>query len=242
MFRDLVSNSKHCTTEKTFSVDLKKVVDLARHVDENIQMKGRDAPRALHPAGFVFHESRCGSTLVANALAAMDPMKNRVYSESAPPIAALKLCGIDGELCSKETAAELFRDVVYMMRRTDNPVEENVFFKIQSMGTKYIDTFLRAYPETPWIFVFRDPVQVMMSQLKYGPQRANCVHQLSDVSKSTHEHLASIGRKLNSLIPEEKCALHLVRYEFSSFRICWIEYLSVFIISSYLHFFSFFKK
>lgn len=36
------------------------------------------------PRGFVYHETRCGSTLVANMLAA--PSSNRVFSESKPPV------------------------------------------------------------------------------------------------------------------------------------------------------------
>ncbi|CAN0443494.1 unnamed protein product, partial [Hapterophycus canaliculatus] len=37
----------------------------------------------LPPKGFVYHETRCGSTLVANMLAALPP--SRVFSESKPP-------------------------------------------------------------------------------------------------------------------------------------------------------------
>lgn len=36
------------------------------------------------PRGFVYHETRCGSTLVANMLAGLEP--NRVFSESKPPV------------------------------------------------------------------------------------------------------------------------------------------------------------
>ena len=42
--------------------------------------------KPVKPSGFVFHESRVGSTLVANMLAAVPT--NIVYSESAPPPAA----------------------------------------------------------------------------------------------------------------------------------------------------------
>ena len=43
----------------------------------------REGRALLYPSGFVFHESRVGSTLVANMLAAVPT--NIVYSESAPP-------------------------------------------------------------------------------------------------------------------------------------------------------------
>ncbi|CAN0367157.1 unnamed protein product, partial [Ectocarpus sp. 13 AM-2016] len=37
----------------------------------------------LPPKGFIYHETRCGSTLVANMLATLAP--SRVFSESKPP-------------------------------------------------------------------------------------------------------------------------------------------------------------
>jgi len=214
MFRDLVSASEGCKEEGMFQMDLKKAAGLARDYDRVMAARQVDLPRTLNPDGFVFHESRCGSTLVANSLAVVDPVKNRSYSESAPPITALKACGLNGEICPVEKAALLFRDVIYMMGRTDDPDEEHLFFKIQSIGTRSIDVFLAAYPETPWIFVYRDPVQVLMSQLAHGPERANCVHQLSAIPPHKMKTLSGMGLDIRDLSPEEKCALHLVRFFF----------------------------
>lgn len=36
------------------------------------------------PKGFIYHETRCGSTLAANMLAALPP--SRVFSEAKPPV------------------------------------------------------------------------------------------------------------------------------------------------------------
>ena len=38
-----------------------------------------NVPKILKLHGVVFHESRCGSTLVANSLAAFNPERKRVY-------------------------------------------------------------------------------------------------------------------------------------------------------------------
>lgn len=164
----------------------------------------------MKPNGFVFHESRCGSTLAANALIAMEPSQNRVYSESSPPIQAIKACGLGGRECAEGTAVKLFKDVIFLMGRTDDVNEKNLFFKIQSIGTKYIDIFLEAFPSTPWIFVYRKPTHIMISQLAMGVKRANCVHQLRDVPKETRQMLADQGMSVRGLNPEQKCALHLV--------------------------------
>lgn len=201
MFRDLVY--KQCKTHNSFTYDLHTIVKLATAYDTT-------AIRALEPSAFIFHESRCGSTLIANALTAMSPSDHIVYSESQPALAALKVCGIGGKQCPPYRAVELFQDVVYLMGRTADPTgEKKLFFKIQSMATKYISVAVEAFPDTPWVFVYRDPVQVMMSQFQRGVRSAICVRQLVDVPKEAIEVLKGMGKKIRDLNPFEKCAFHL---------------------------------
>jgi len=201
MFRDLVYNQ--CEPLNMFTYDLHKIIILATDYD-------RDKTRALKPSAFIFHESRCGSTLIANALTAMSPTKHIVYSESAPALLALKVCGLGGKLCPPYRAAELFQDVIYLMGRTVDPSgQKRLFFKIQSTGTKYMDVALEAFPDTPWVFLYRDPVQVLMSQFQRGVQSAICVRQLKDIPKGSMEVLQRMKRKVSSLNPFEKCAFHL---------------------------------
>lgn len=208
MFNDLV-RSPSCV-KTMFEYNLKEIVNLATNMD-------RSDVHAIEPSGFIFHESRCGSTLVANALTAMDPEQHRVYSEARPPLQAMMICGLTGEKCPPHKAAELFQDVVYMMGRTRDSKEKKLFFKIPSMGTKYIDVVMEAFPNTPWIFVYRDPVQIMMSQLALGIRKAICIRQLTiNVPVSTNKFLASIGRSIKDLSPVEKCAVQLVSLHFTN--------------------------
>jgi uncharacterized membrane protein YcgQ (UPF0703/DUF1980 family) len=59
MFKDFVQKSNCATHKKSYSTLM-----------EEIQLnKGTPAGRVVPPTGFVFHESRVGSTLVANMLA-----------------------------------------------------------------------------------------------------------------------------------------------------------------------------
>jgi hypothetical protein len=173
MFRDLVQASRDCRESHRIShVPLHDMVALAKSYDAT----HHDTVRVLNFTAAVFHESRCGSTLTANLLSAVNPTKHRVYSESTPPIQALhQICGEDYSFCSLETAATLLQDVIYLMSRTDNVHQERVFFKIQSAGSRNLPVFLKAFPKTPYLFVYRDPVQVIMSHLKFGTKQANCL-------------------------------------------------------------------
>ena len=244
MFRDVLAKSPMCDEDYNgddplgedeediprgrFQFNLKELADTAREADA----EGRypDA-KNLALTGVAFHESRCGSTLVANSLIAMNPRKHRVYSESSPPLMALGLCEDHGDAdgaCTADQGAMILRDVMFFMGRTDDPDEERFFFKIQSAGTKELATFREAFPKTPWLFVYRDPVQVMMSHFAHGVKSANCLrnmhnpHPLLQKLARRRGYRAVGGRrhrddnenevkdsKLKELSPQEFCAAHL---------------------------------
>jgi hypothetical protein len=195
------------------------VADLQEYYDNANNRTEDSAAVALKIGGFVFHESRCGSTLVANLLASSYPDHHRVYSESPPPIMALQVCGENYEYCTIDIAASIFRSVIYLMSRQQSiESEKTVFFKIQSIGSRSIRTFLNAFPSTPWIFVYRDSIHVMMSHLKYGHRHANCIwaHRRppSSVINIVFKYNNSTSKSaatttVRNLVPEHYCAAHL---------------------------------
>lgn len=217
MFRFLQQKSPQCRESNLVRAPLKEIADLARDLDEQNDRSptSPEVPKPLNFTGIVFHESRCGSTLVANTLIGMNPEKHRVYSESPPPITAMKVCGEDFEWCSIDQAAAVLQDVLYLMGRTNDPQEERVFFKIQSVGSRSIEVFRRAFPTTPWLFVYRDPVQVMMSHFKLGTTHANCMRSYSNPPKLTRQFIKKkgggglFGGGASKLSPEDFCAAHL---------------------------------
>jgi len=143
---------------------------------------------------------------------AMDPKKHRTYSESAPGIKAFNMCGDNFERCSEEQAVSIFRDTVYLMSRTDDHKEERVFFKFQSATSKKISVFQKAFPEVPWMYIYREPVQVMMSHIKDDPslRMAICTksrrHSPPDVEDIAKRHGRSGAHELEAV---EYCAVHL---------------------------------
>ena len=219
MFRIVVEKSPACSNRNNWiqGVPLYELVQHVRQYDATNTSSSSSGVKVLDFTAAVFHESRCGSTLVANLLTALDPVKHRVYSESAAPVAALhSVCGDDYEHCTKQTAAAIFKDVVYLMSRSNDINEQRVFFKIQSIGSRHIEVFQLAFPDTPYLFVYRDPVQVLMSQLKYGKHKANCVHaqerkvQPSAITNIVKKYATGAGRKNpRNLSSEDYCAAHL---------------------------------
>ena len=126
---------------------------------------GAIAPQ-LPPAGFVFHLSRCGSTLLAQVLAASP--RHRVLSE-APPIDQLLAHDAAAGLPRPRRIARL-RALINAFARRRFPEERRLFIKWDVWHTLHLDIIQEAFPDTPWIYLHRDPVEILVSQRR---QRGN---------------------------------------------------------------------
>lgn len=109
------------------------------------------------PDGLIFHMSRCGSTLAAQMLAASPA--NVVISE-APPIDAVLRLEIDDEA---KVAA--LRAMVAALGQAQAG-ETRLFLKLDCWHVRDLPLFRRAFPGTPWVFVYREPVEVLVSHLR----------------------------------------------------------------------------
>lgn len=230
MFRVLVDESKHCDPNRA-TFDLRSMAKKARLFDKAMAeaiAQHREIPitKVLKVGGAVFHESRCGSTLVSNLLVASNPQAHRVYSESNPPIGALHACTSKRKSkCSLAKQIALLRDVIYLMSRTQVSHETHVFFKIQSIGTHSISLWTQAFPDVPWVFVYRDPVEVLVSHLKHGgdeAKRAACLRSrpnpsqrlidlVEEKQQQQQQHLteSTPSKTVDELSNVEFCAAHL---------------------------------
>lgn len=123
MFKNLVSASSCDALHKKS----------ARLSELKQQMEDR-GEKPLTPTGFVFHEGRVGSTLVANLLGS-NPYA-MVFSESDPPVNVLTRC----HRCTREQQIQLFRDVIGVMGLS--PIHQHLFFKFQSISATAMDVAL----------------------------------------------------------------------------------------------------
>lgn len=112
----------------------------------------------LPPRGFVFHMSRCGSTLLGQVLAAS--ASHRVVSEAGPVDAALAAAG------DAATRAARLRTMVGLLGQPADAAESRLFVKFDSWHSPHIGLVAKAYPEVPWVFLIREPVEVIVSHLR----------------------------------------------------------------------------
>lgn len=217
---NLVAGSKCGNAENQVFLYLDEVVEKMRAYDDAVAdgagVPNPRAPRSIDPTGFVFHEGRCGSTLVSNSLMAWDPAKTKLFSEPQPALQALLACDKSRVNCNVRKAAKLFRDTVYAMGRTNDPLESRMFMKLLPTSVLAIDVVKMAFPDTPWLFVYRDPIHVLVSNMKDrvndnapGPYCTEGMKQ-EHMSEFMADIVSRAGVSASNLTTVEYCAAYLV--------------------------------
>ena len=117
---------------------------------------------AREPNGFLFHMSRCGSTLVAQMFNALPGVA--VFSESPPVDQAIQAGN-----------AEWLRRLVIALG-SGGPF----LVKLDAWHIHSLPLIREAFPSVPWVFLYRDPAEVLHSHL-LGPGR-QCVPGMVDAA------------------------------------------------------------
>lgn len=113
--------------------------------------------------GFVFHMSRCGSTLVAQMLAHND----RLFVLSEPTIINAVLDpSLDITLTDRMT---LLNSSVASLVSCSPVLCERVFIKFRSWNILYLDSILKEFPDIRWLFIHRHGLEVLASVLEKPP-------------------------------------------------------------------------
>ena len=120
-----------------------------------------EARPGIQPTGFIFHLSRSGSTLVSQMLAAL--AKNVVISEARPIDSTLRSRFKDTTVTDEQRSTWLRWMVSALAQRRGD--EEHFFIKFDAWNIFDVPLIRQAFPEVPWIFIYRDPVEVLVSQM-----------------------------------------------------------------------------
>jgi len=123
-----------------------------------------DAEPSLEPAGMIFHLSRCGSTLVSRLLRTVPGVV--VLAEPAPLNALLRL---GPDRVDEATLVRLVRLLVRALGRCRHGDERQLVLKCTSWNIRRRSILAAAFPESPWVWVQRDPVRVLASLLAEPP-------------------------------------------------------------------------
>jgi len=113
---------------------------------------------APEPGGFVFHMSRCGSTLAAELLSTVPG--HFVISEASIFESVLRSSPAEGQ---PEQRIAWLRAIMAAMHRAGDPQRSRLFVKFDAWHSIYLPLIRRAFPTVPWIFLYRDPAEVLVS-------------------------------------------------------------------------------
>ena len=120
-------------------------------------------PAGLPVAGLIFHISRCGSTLLARMLAAIP--RHLVASEPQILDDLLRLEFPASPITDNERISFL-RGAVNALSQPPAGGAERLFIKLDCWHLFSLPLLQRAFPEAPRIFVYRDPLEVLVSLMR----------------------------------------------------------------------------
>lgn len=132
----------------------------ARHTPIGALAELAEARPGLAPSGFIFHMSRCGSTLVTRMLGALPHVL--AFSEAVALDQALRAHYSDPGV-TDEQRADWLRWLVGALGQPRQGQERSLVIKFDSWHTHFLPIVRRAFPDTPCIFLYRDPIEVLVS-------------------------------------------------------------------------------
>jgi len=123
----------------------------------------------IAPSGFIFHSSRCGSTLLANACRAID---GAIVLSEPPAVDKLVIRFITDteQQATKEMLYSIFvRAAVRALGQKRRGDERHLFVKFGCCSVSQIERIRRIWPNVPWVFLYRDPVETIVSNMQNPP-------------------------------------------------------------------------
>lgn len=161
---------------------------------------------ALPLAGLIFHMSRCGSTLAGRML--MASSRHAVASEPEPIDAVLQWAIRSG--VSHGEQVEALRAIVAALGRDRANGQQKFFVKLDAWHALALPLLRDAFPAVPWIFLYRDPVEVIMSHqgepglhfVPGAPPPALADLNLNDGSTSEADYTARVLARICGAVVE----------------------------------------
>jgi hypothetical protein len=123
---------------------------------------------SVEPELFIFHTSRCGSTLTTQILSMNS--QNIVFPEYAIVDSILR-AQINGNSFSIEKRKEWLRNLIKIMGQKRFPDEKRLILKLDSWHFHFHSFIRELYPEVPFAILYREPNAILRSnQKQWGMQ------------------------------------------------------------------------
>lgn len=117
------------------------------------------------PSAFVFHVSRCGSTLLTQLLTTLP----QCIVMSEPPI--IDACLRATLHLTTAQQIDLLQHMMRALGQQRQAIENRLIIKLDSWHIQYLPLLRAAFPDTPCWFLYREPQAVLAShQRQRGPQ------------------------------------------------------------------------
>lgn len=153
-FDETIMKCKIARKQKTTLQSLSST-DFMKEVAENIPH--------LKPNAFVFHVSRCGSTLVTQAFCEIN--ENIVIAEAPLLDEILRASERDCNL-QQEKKEAWFKAALNLMGQHRNSKETSYIIKLDSWHLHFYELLRSWFPDTPFFFLSRRPDEVIASHEK----------------------------------------------------------------------------
>ena len=128
------------------------------------------------PSAFIFHVSRCGSTLLTQMLATLP----HCIVASEPPVLDA-FFRLHHHHPQHSGGAQTLRQLVAALGQRRSACETHFVVKLDSWHMPWLPWLRSVFPQTPCVVLYRDPAQVLAS---HGRQRgAHMVPGLADLSR-----------------------------------------------------------
>lgn len=137
---------------------------------------------SIKPAAFIFHLSRCGSTVLSEMFRPLH--KYQVVAESEAIGNMFQTFN-----CSPEKQVIALRNMIGLFQHSLCPNDEEMIFKLSSWNAVTINIFQMAFPDTPCLFLYREPSEVMISMLRKPPAWLN--REMIEIKLKEHK---SVGK------------------------------------------------
>jgi hypothetical protein len=149
--------------DETIGAALREPFNLAFRRQTTLDELGEmDAERgSLRPAGLIFHMSRCGSTLAGQMLAALE---NSVVLSEAGPIDSVLGSSCRDASISDDWRIERLRWIVSALGASAPGDPSRFVLKLDAWHALDLPLIRRAFPGVPWVFLYREPLEVLVSQ------------------------------------------------------------------------------